>query len=170
MKSISVETLREKLSNQELIYIIDLRDASEFRQGHIEESENRPLRVLKPLDIKRHFQEDYLGDTPIVLYGEKENRACKAYKLLESAGLKNIYYLEGGFTAWSKWEEVDVITTESQAFLQELNQSKSMKKDKAEIIALILVLLTSIISMFTHPLVGIIPVSITTYLLYKAFA
>lgn len=78
--------------NREKAVIVDLRDAKEFREGHISGSRNIPLSSLsKHLDELREIKQ------PIVMVCKMGQTAGSA---VQQVGGDNLYRLEGGILGW----------------------------------------------------------------------
>jgi len=78
--------------NREKAVIVDLRDAKEFREGHISGSRNIPLSSLKNhLDELREIKQ------PIVMVCKMGQTAGGA---VQQVGGDNLYRLEGGILGW----------------------------------------------------------------------
>ncbi len=78
--------------NREKAVIIDLRDAKEFREGHISGSRNIPLSSLK-----NHLEELREIQQPIVMVCKMGQTAGGA---IQQVGGQNLYRLEGGILGW----------------------------------------------------------------------
>ena len=78
--------------NREKAVIIDLRDAKEFREGHISGSRNIPLSSLK-----NHLDELREMKQPIVMVCKMGQTAGGA---VQQVGGENLYRLEGGIIGW----------------------------------------------------------------------
>jgi rhodanese-related sulfurtransferase len=78
--------------NREKAVIIDLRDAKEFREGHISGSRNIPLS-----NLKNHLEELREIKQPIVMVCKMGQTAGGA---VQQVGGDNLYRLEGGILGW----------------------------------------------------------------------
>lgn len=78
--------------NREKAVIIDLRDAKEFREGHISGSRNIPLSSLG-----KHLEELREIKQPIVVVCKMGQSAGGA---VQQIGGDNLYRLEGGILGW----------------------------------------------------------------------
>lgn len=90
-RKISPQTLGSFV-NREKAVIVDLRDAKEFREGHISGSRNIPLSSLK-----NHLDELREIPHPIVMVCKMGQTAGSA---VQQVGSPNLYRLEGGIVAW----------------------------------------------------------------------
>jgi len=78
--------------NREKAVIIDLRDAKEFREGHISGSRNIPLSSLG-----KHLEELREMKQPIVMVCKMGQTAGTA---VQQVGGENLYRLDGGILGW----------------------------------------------------------------------
>lgn len=77
--------------------LLDVRTPGEFEAEHIAGAYNVPLDTLA-----EHGPEIRAGvDAPVVLVCRSGQRARRAEEALASAGMQNLYVLEGGMAAWS---------------------------------------------------------------------
>jgi len=85
-----------RLMNQEDALALDVREDSEFRDGHIVNAKSIPLGVLEGRlkEIESHKEK------AVVVYCRTGQRAAKAGAILQRQGFKNIYKLKGGMLAW----------------------------------------------------------------------
>ncbi len=93
VQSLSPDVYNADFVNTDHI-LIDVRTPEEFANGHIKGAVNIPLDQISNR-ISQIPQ-----DKPIVLYCRSGNRSSQAARILESAGLTNIYDL-GGLIAWT---------------------------------------------------------------------
>jgi rhodanese-related sulfurtransferase len=78
--------------NREKAVIVDLRDAKEFREGHISGSRNIPLS-----NLKSHLDELREISQPIVMVCKMGQTSGSA---VQQVGGDNLYRLEGGILGW----------------------------------------------------------------------
>ena len=78
--------------NREKAVIIDLRDAKEFREGHISGSRNIPLSSLK-----NHLEELREIKEPVVMVCKMGQTSGSA---VQQVGGPNLYRLQGGILGW----------------------------------------------------------------------
>ena len=78
--------------------VVDVRTPEEFAEGFIPNAVN--------ID---YYSDDFESrivsldkEKPVLIYCKSGGRSGKSYSLLKSKGYKEVYDLEGGFTAWSK--------------------------------------------------------------------
>ena len=76
--------------------VLDVREDSEYRDGHIIDSVHIPLSRLKERvgEITKHKAR------PIIVGCRSGHRSARACSLLKKNGFENIYNLEGGILAW----------------------------------------------------------------------
>ncbi|MDE0562166.1 rhodanese-like domain-containing protein [Exiguobacterium sp. B2(2022)] len=94
---IDAETLQNKLENEE-ITLLDVRETSEYKGGHIEGAVNAPLSSLDANELK------YPKDEPIYVICRSGNRSAQAASRLKEAGYTEIYDVSGGMMAWESIE------------------------------------------------------------------
>ncbi|MFW5709124.1 MAG: rhodanese-like domain-containing protein [Chloroflexota bacterium] len=79
-------------------FLLDVRTAEEFNQGHIPGAINISLQ-----DIQAGIGLDQIPtDRPIVLYCRSGNRSNTAFRILQSVGFENMYDIAGGTNAWAQ--------------------------------------------------------------------
>jgi rhodanese-related sulfurtransferase len=95
--------------------LIDLRDEAAFAEYHVPTAENVPLTGLDGYGLLRNEK--------IVLYGDGDLAAAKAWLLLRGRGYQGAYTLEGGLAAWRDLVLFPVVpqnpTPEEQARFEE---------------------------------------------------
>lgn len=94
-KSVSPQGL-STLVNQQNARLIDIRDAAEFRGGHITGSENIPLSRLGEHIAQLKTE----TDRPIVVICNLGQSASGACQQLQAAGLTQVFKLDGGISNW----------------------------------------------------------------------
>ncbi|MFP5429590.1 MAG: rhodanese-like domain-containing protein [Gammaproteobacteria bacterium] len=94
-KNVSPQGLSQ-LVNQQNARLIDVRDPAEFKAGHISGSENIPYsRISERLEeLKKELQR------PIVVICNIGQTAGAVGGQLKTAGLTQVYKLEGGISNW----------------------------------------------------------------------
>ena len=97
IKKIDVKTLQNKLENEE-ITLLDVRESSEYKGGHIEGAVNAPLSSLDANQLP------YPKDEPIYVICRSGNRSAQAASQLQDAGYTEIYDVSGGMIAWQSIE------------------------------------------------------------------
>ena len=96
-KMISYEEVNgiiENYENLEHVYIIDVREESEYNEGHLINSYNIPLSVLTNIQ-----NETISLDAKIIVYCRSGNRSKTAQERLKELGYTNVYDM-GGIIDW----------------------------------------------------------------------
>ena len=86
----------QSLMHKDGVQLIDVRTPEEYKDGFITNAIN--IDYFSP-----SFSEDIKvldKEKPVIVYCRSGNRSAKSAKILEEAGFKEIYDLEGGFTNW----------------------------------------------------------------------
>ncbi len=103
LQSMNVETLAQKVMNQEPLFILDVRNEQAFSDWKIEgksvENINVPYMTL--LDGVDPLIEKLPKDKRIVVVCAKEGTSVFIGDMLVEAGLKDVHYLKGGMSSWS---------------------------------------------------------------------
>ena len=93
-QNVSPQGLSQMINKQNAL-VIDLRDPTEFKKGHITGSQNIPYAKLN--DKNNHFPQD----RPIVFVCNLGQVAGAAAKQLKTEqGLVNVFKLDGGISNW----------------------------------------------------------------------
>ncbi len=84
------------LVNAEQGLFLDLRDAADFKKGHIVGAVNIPAAKLESRvgELEKH------RDTPIVLVCKMGQQAGTAGKQLRASGFEKVYKMTGGMMEW----------------------------------------------------------------------
>jgi rhodanese-related sulfurtransferase len=85
-----------QLVNQHEGIVVDLRDAADYRQGHIADSLNLPLAKLP----ERLAELERYRDKPVVLVCKLGQTASGAAKTLKEKGFTQVFKLGGGISEW----------------------------------------------------------------------
>ncbi|HUH36549.1 MAG TPA: rhodanese-like domain-containing protein [Spongiibacteraceae bacterium] len=84
------------LINREDAVVVDLRDAAEFRQGHVVDAINMPhAKLMERLDELEKYRE-----RPLVLVCKLGQHAGGIAKQLRAKGFARVYRLGGGMAEW----------------------------------------------------------------------
>lgn len=86
------------LFNHDDALVLDVREQSEWADGHISRAKHIPLGQLKS---KLAELEKYKGK-PIVAVCRSGNRSGSACGILKKAGFENLHNLAGGMMAWEQ--------------------------------------------------------------------
>jgi rhodanese-related sulfurtransferase len=87
-----------RLHNDEDATLLDLREVSEFREGHIPAARNVPLSALQDKLLELRLPKD----RPIILYCRTGSRSASACSQLRKQGYAKAYNLTGGLLAWEQ--------------------------------------------------------------------
>lgn len=93
---VTPEEIKARQDAGERLFFLDVREASEYADGHIAGSKLVPLGQLSS---------QLAGlpkDRPIVAVCRSGNRSSVAMALLRRAGFTNVLNLRGGMIAWSR--------------------------------------------------------------------
>lgn len=87
-----------QLINRKDAVVIDVREAAEFRAGHIPNARNVPLGQVsdKLKDLGK------VKSKPVLLICQTGNRSAQAAATLGKAGFTEVYNLAGGMNAWQQ--------------------------------------------------------------------
>ena len=94
-KSILPQQLSQFVNKEEGL-VLDVRDNSEFKQGHIVGSVNIPFRDLE----KRMIELNGHKDKPVIVVCKIGHTASSASKQLKQSGFNHVYKLGGGLSEW----------------------------------------------------------------------
>lgn len=84
------------LMNRKSTLVLDVREADEFAQGHVQGARNVPLSQL----AGRMAELQKFKDKPVLLICQRGSRAQQAGKLLKAQGFTALHVLKGGVQAW----------------------------------------------------------------------
>jgi rhodanese-related sulfurtransferase len=87
-----------QLINRQDAAIVDVRDAAEFKSGHIPNARNIPAGEV----TERTKELEKLKKRPILLACGSGNRSASAASGLQKAGFEQVYTLAGGMNAWQQ--------------------------------------------------------------------
>jgi rhodanese-related sulfurtransferase len=96
------EDLKKNISDGALIYVLDVREASSYSNGHIPSAANVPLN-----DLEKKRNEIPMSRS-IVVYGESELESFQAGVKLYDLNFLSVQVLQGGFSAW-KNKKLEVV-------------------------------------------------------------
>lgn len=82
------------LNGEGAIVIVDVREAWEYAEGHIDGA------TLVPLGTLEDRLDEIPTDTPVVLVCRSGNRSAQAYTYLMRQGFNNVHNMVGGMLAW----------------------------------------------------------------------
>jgi len=93
----SISTLQAtQLMNQQNALVLDVRNPSEYQNGHLLNARNIPLAELdaRAKELEKHKAK------PLVIVCESDNRSAKAAAALRKQGFEKVFTLGGGMAAW----------------------------------------------------------------------
>ena len=98
MRGISTVNAAEalRLINDQEAWVVDIRDAGEYKTGHIPQARHLPFATLK----ERLSELTKTGDKPIIVYCRTGSISQSACALLKKNNIANVYSLSGGLSAW----------------------------------------------------------------------
>ena len=86
------------MNNNDDALILDIRAATEYKNGYIKGAKNTPLAELTAkIDSYNNYK-----DKPVLVYCNSGSSATGGLKLLKKAGFEKINNLEGGIVAWKE--------------------------------------------------------------------
>ena len=95
VRQLSVNELQNKINQKENIFLLDVREPSEYQYAHIENSTLIPLNQIPNRLAELNI------DREIVVICHHGMRSQQAANYLIQSGFKNITNLTGGIDAWS---------------------------------------------------------------------
>jgi len=84
------------LINHEDAVVVDVREESEFKQGHIQDSIHIPLGSF----VKRVAELEQHKGKPVIVGCRSGARSARACSVLRKQGFERVYNLRGGIMAW----------------------------------------------------------------------
>lgn len=94
-RSISPQQAAQLLNREEGV-VVDVRDAAEYRKGHIVDAINIPYASLK----QRLSELDAYKERPVILVCKMGQHSGSVGKQLASAGFGRVYRISGGISEW----------------------------------------------------------------------
>ncbi|GAB4022432.1 molybdopterin-synthase adenylyltransferase MoeB [Spirosoma koreense] len=96
-QKISARELADRLTNGDSIFLLDVRERTEYDLCHLDGA------VLIPIDMIPNNRKRIPTDRPVVVYCHHGIRSANvAQYLYAQDGLTNLYNLEGGINAWAR--------------------------------------------------------------------
>lgn len=86
------------LMNRKSALVLDVREADEFAQGHLQGARNIPLSQLDA----RSKELEKFRDKPVLIVCQRGSRASKASRLLKAQNFSALNVLKGGMQAWQE--------------------------------------------------------------------
>jgi rhodanese-related sulfurtransferase len=87
---------RQAWGDQALV-VLDVRTAAEYAEGHVPGAQNIPHTEL----AARIAELEAARTRDIVVYCRSGNRTAQALTVLEGAGFKRLFHLQGDYTRWA---------------------------------------------------------------------
>jgi rhodanese-related sulfurtransferase len=85
-----------RLINDRDAVIVDIRDAGDYKEGHIPQARHIPFGALQ----ERLGELAKARDKPIIVYGRTGTASQSACALLKKNGLVDVHSLDGGLPSW----------------------------------------------------------------------
>ena len=103
--NLTAEQVHARLVDADTVIVLDVREVSEYRSGHIAEPDGQlPFTpALMPLGSKI-LEQNYSRlpkDRDIIVYCGSGSRSASASTFLDSLGFTRIYNMTNGFSSWS---------------------------------------------------------------------
>jgi rhodanese-related sulfurtransferase len=95
VKKLSATELKNKIEQEEKLFLLDVREPNEYEYGHIANS------ILIPLNQIPNKLSELDPEQEIVVICHHGMRSQQAANYLAQSGFKNISNLTGGIDAWS---------------------------------------------------------------------
>jgi rhodanese-related sulfurtransferase len=95
---IDINSIKNKVANEENIKLIDVRTPEEYEIEHLENSELVPLQSLEN-NISN--VEGLEKNDEIIVYCRSGRRSTEAYNILKALGYTNVKSMAGGINAWN---------------------------------------------------------------------
>lgn len=104
LKKVTAEDVARKVIREDPLFILDVRNASEFGDWHIEGNNvtviNQPYFEL--LEGTEPIQDQLPTDHPILVVCAKEGSSEFVGQMLDEAGFADVMFMAGGMQAWSE--------------------------------------------------------------------
>jgi rhodanese-related sulfurtransferase len=84
------------LMNDENTAVVDVRDANEYAEGHIEGARNIPLAKIE----ERAFELQDYKQKPVIVTCQSGTRSPAASRKLSTLGFTQVFEMKGGILAW----------------------------------------------------------------------
>ena len=102
---ISADELREKIENEEMFMLIDVREPDEYFENMIDGAFNVPRGILEfKMGDERYWDEQgmYVPEKTeeLIIYSHRGNRGTLATETLITLGYENVKNLQGGWMVW----------------------------------------------------------------------
>ena len=95
LKEISVQTLNEKINNNENLLLIDVRENKELAISKISQAIHIPMNTI-PDNLHK-----IESTQPVIIMCKSGGRSAQVCEYLQNQGYSNIYNLKGGIISWA---------------------------------------------------------------------
>jgi rhodanese-related sulfurtransferase len=96
--TIEPQALVERLAwGDQALVVLDVRTAAEYAEGHVPGAQNIPHTEL----AARIAELETARARDVVVYCRSGTRAAQALTVLQGAGFKRLFHLQGDYTRWS---------------------------------------------------------------------
>lgn len=97
--TIEAQMLVERLAwGDQALVVLDVRTAAEYAEGHVPGAQNIPHTEL----AARIAELEGARNRDIVVYCRSGTRAAQALTVLEGAGFKRLFHLQGDYLRWAE--------------------------------------------------------------------
>jgi rhodanese-related sulfurtransferase len=93
---VTVEQIQQRLQRGEKLQLVDVREESEWLEGHAAQAVHLGKGVIER-DVEKKFPDI---DTELILYCGGGSRSALAADNLQKMGYRNVHSLIGGFRSW----------------------------------------------------------------------
>ncbi len=93
---IEPQELKKELASDKNLFLLDVREPSEYEAAHIKGA------TLIPLNTLPSHLSDIPKDRRVVVYCRSGHRSARAVDFLRQSGFHNVLNLAGGINAWSQ--------------------------------------------------------------------
>lgn len=103
IERISPEEAQQRLESGDGWTYLDVRDVSEFEQGHVPAAKNAPVLQRTPMgmtpnaDFVSVVEANFSKDAKIITGCLRGGRSMRAAQMLEAAGFESVVDMRGGF-------------------------------------------------------------------------
>ena len=94
---LSVDQVKAKMDAEEDLVLLDVREPSEFEEGHICEAINRPWNS----GVLQEQYGDLPTDKPLIVICRSGARSAAASAFLDGKGFDPVFNMLGGMSAWT---------------------------------------------------------------------
>lgn len=95
---ITPQEAKDSLAADDNIQLVDVREADEWAQGHIDGAEHCPLSML----MEGFRPENLRKDAKTILYCKGGVRSLQALQILKTQGYADLQSVQGGIEAWKR--------------------------------------------------------------------